>query len=107
MALGGEAVEVLVYGSADPGGLWPDYATVRDTLAQHPAVGSELFTDVGSGLVAELKARARALLSAPDAVSAVHALAAALEQAGALDGAAIEAHLRHLPRCQWALARPE
>jgi hypothetical protein len=60
---------------------------------------------VSSGLVAEIMARASELLWPPDARSAVGALAAALERAGALDGAAVEKHLRKLPQSQWALAR--
>jgi hypothetical protein len=40
MALGGEAMEVLEYGSADSSGgrLWGDYGTVRDELVKHPRV---------------------------------------------------------------------
>lgn len=95
MALGGEAAEVLEYGSADPEGLLQDYATFWNMLGKHPAVG----------LPDKLKARARELLSAPGAMSAVRALAADLEQAGALDAAAVQIHVRRLPRCKWALAR--
>jgi hypothetical protein len=71
---------------------------VDAALDEHPA---------GKALLAELKTRAAALLSAPDAMSAVQALAAAVEQAWKLDGRAVLAHLRHLPCCRWALARAE
>lgn len=97
MALGGREAEMLEYRHADPNGLLRDSATFWTALRQHPAVSS--------GLVAEIMARASELLRAPDARSAVDTLAAALERASALDGAAVEKHLRKLPRSQWALAR--
>jgi hypothetical protein len=97
MALGGREAETLEYRHADPNGLLRDSATFWTALRQHPAVSS--------GLVAEIMARASELLRAPDARSAVDTLAAALDRAGALDGAAVEEHLRKLPRCPWALPR--
>src|SRR5437879_4372637 len=62
MALGGEVVEMLLYGSADPEGLWQDHPTVALALDQHPQ---------GRALWPILRARAEQLLSAREALAAV------------------------------------
>lgn len=67
-------------------------------LDQHPA---------GRALWPVLRARAQELLSAREPLAAVQALAAALEQAGALHAEAVEVHVRHLPRSLWALPAAE